>query len=219
VRVGSSSDTRARVAATHSSLAPACQLVPHSASCSPRPERAALSTAQATCLPFSATPRSSGTPMPCATISAPSPRQGIPLRSMACGAMRRVMQCDRTSSTRGSRSTGCSALRRSDPCSRSPCAPHLRPHRSPTRHRRRCRWSARRPRRSGTRRPSRASISPLNRGGRLCHRTRGFLDNVTIAPSVGAPSGTSPWVAVAAGAALLTGMIALARYYDEKKTR
>lgn len=49
--------------------------------------------------------------------------------------------------------------------------------------------------------------------------TRGFLDNVTIAPSVGAPSGTSPWVAVAAGAALLTGMIALARYYDEKKTR
>lgn len=48
--------------------------------------------------------------------------------------------------------------------------------------------------------------------------TRGFLDNVTVAPSVGS-SGTSPWVAVAAGAALLTGVIAFARYYDEKKTR
>lgn len=49
--------------------------------------------------------------------------------------------------------------------------------------------------------------------------TRSFMDNLTIAPSVAAPSGTSPWVAVAAGAALLTGLIALARYYDEKKTR
>jgi len=47
--------------------------------------------------------------------------------------------------------------------------------------------------------------------------TRSFLDNVTIAPSVAAPSGTSPWVAVAAIAAGLTGIIALARYYDEKK--
>ena len=49
--------------------------------------------------------------------------------------------------------------------------------------------------------------------------TRSFLDNITIAPSVGTPSGTSPWVAVAALAAGLTGLIALARYYDEKKTR
>lgn len=48
--------------------------------------------------------------------------------------------------------------------------------------------------------------------------TRGFLDNVTIAPSVGTPSGTSPWVAVAAGAALLTGLVALARYYDDRKS-
>jgi hypothetical protein len=49
--------------------------------------------------------------------------------------------------------------------------------------------------------------------------TRSFMDNLTIAPSVAAPSGTSPWVAVAAIAAGLTGLIALARYYDEKKTR
>jgi len=45
------------------------------------------------------------------------------------------------------------------------------------------------------------------------------LDNITIAPSVAPPSGTSPWVAVAAIAAGLTGIIALARYYDEKNPR
>ena len=44
------------------------------------------------------------------------------------------------------------------------------------------------------------------------------MDNLTFAPSV-APSGTSPWVAVAAIAAGLTGIIALARYYDEKNPR
>jgi hypothetical protein len=49
--------------------------------------------------------------------------------------------------------------------------------------------------------------------------TRSFMDNLTIAPSVAAPSSTSPWVAVAAGAALLTGMIALARYYDDRKAK
>ena len=49
--------------------------------------------------------------------------------------------------------------------------------------------------------------------------TQSFLDNVTIAPFVGTPSGTSPWVAVAAIAAGLTGIIALARYYDDRKAK
>lgn len=49
--------------------------------------------------------------------------------------------------------------------------------------------------------------------------TRSFMDNLTIAPSVAAPSSTSPWVAVAAIAAGLTGIIALARYYDDRKAK
>jgi len=49
--------------------------------------------------------------------------------------------------------------------------------------------------------------------------TRGFMDNLTIAPSVAPPSGTSPWVAVAAIAAGLTGLVALARYYDDRKAK
>ena len=47
----------------------------------------------------------------------------------------------------------------------------------------------------------------------------GFMDNLHFAPSVAAPSSTSPWVAVAAIAAGLTGIIAVVRYYDEKKNR
>lgn len=51
----------------------------------------------------------------------------------------------------------------------------------------------------------------------------GFMDNLTfspnVAPSVAAPSSTSPWVAVAAIAAGLTGIIALARYYDDRKAK
>ena len=46
----------------------------------------------------------------------------------------------------------------------------------------------------------------------------GFLDNINLSPVVGAPQSQGfPWGAVAAGAALLTGVIAFARYYDEKK--
>lgn len=49
---------------------------------------------------------------------------------------------------------------------------------------------------------------------------QGFMDNLNFSPVVGAPQSQGfPWAAVAAGAALLTGVIAFARYYDDKKSR
>lgn len=46
--------------------------------------------------------------------------------------------------------------------------------------------------------------------------TRGFLD---FAPTFGGTQTTSPWVAVAAGAAALTGLVALLNYLDRKDRR